>query len=553
MAVRRAAGPGEAGQDVVNAEAAEPQDLPETGSFWRELLADVRDAVVLQDAAARVRWFNPAAYELFTLLHPGDWPEAGHDLEELLDPGVDGAPAEPIDGSIEYAGHRLPVRCRTIGQGWRIWTFFAPAEAGPVLDLQPQWDAFLAGTYARLIGAQDRDATAGLVAELAAGELADCAIVVLPLSRGRWEWWGFEAGSTASRGKVRRVRPAIAPIFTEAVSGAVGHSTAVELSGDEVLGLPSALVSRLGQRQSVSVASLTADGGGVPGAVVFGCTSERPVPGGEWHRAIGDFARRAGEALAAAERFGLQKEATEGLKTTLRPRLLPELRGARTAVWYEPSSGALDVGGDFYDLHPRADGSALLVLGDICGNGAEAAALTGRVRHTLAALHLVERDGRQLLDKLNEALIAAGSSRFATLVVGSVVPGRDGLLLTLASGGHPAPLVLRRTGEVEEVVLPGMLVGISPHARFAEASVDLANGDMCLLYTDGITEARGDHDRTQLYGQERLIQLLAGCVDFTADEVVERVRADVRAWLGDIEHDDIALLAIHSVPPAENQ
>lgn len=541
MAVRRAAGPGDVEPEAAAAGSAQPDDLPETGSFWRELLADVRDAVVLQDSGARVRWFNPAAYQLFTRLHPGDWPEAGHDLEALLDPGT-GHDEGPVEGSIEYAGHRLPVRCRTIGQGWRIWTFVPPLEPQP--EPAPYWDGFLADTYARLIGAQDRDTTAGLVAELAAGELADFAMVVLPLSRGRWEWWSHEADSTAARGKVRRVRPAVAPVFSEAVAGACGR--VVELPDGEVLSLPQAFVTRLKHRESVSVASLAADGGGVPGAVVFGCTGDRAGADGEWHHAIEEFTRHAGAALAGADRFGLQKEATEGLKTTLRPRLLPELRGAHTAVWYEPSSGALDVGGDFYDLHPRADGSALVVLGDICGNGAEAAALTGRVRHTLAALHLVERDGRQLLEKLNEALLAAGSSRFATLVVGSAVPGRDGLRLTLASGGHPAPLVLRRSGEVEEVVLPGMLVGISPHARFAQSSVVLAEGDVCVLYTDGITEARGGHDRLQLYGQERLAQLLTGCVDFTADQVVERVRVAVRQWLGGADHDDIALLAIQS-------
>jgi sigma-B regulation protein RsbU (phosphoserine phosphatase) len=536
MSLRRAADP--AGE-APGAGTADVGELPETGSFWRELLADVRDAVVLQDADGQVRWFNPAAYELFSTLHPGGWPEAGHALEDLLEPDS----SEPDnDGFVEYAGRPLPVRYRTIAGGWRIWTFSVPAE--PEQDSARRLDGFLADVGARLIGAQDRDATASLVAELAAGELADGVLVVLPISRGRWEWWCAEAGVATARGKVRRIRPAAAPVFTEAVLGR--RSAAVELPSAEILGLPLALSGRLGHRTSVFVASLAADDSGVAGAVVFGSTAGGVAFGEHGRRAIIEFTRRAGAALAGAHRFGLQAEATEGLKTTLRPRRLPEVPGTRTSVWYEPTSGALDVGGDFYDLHPRADGSALLVLGDICGNGAEAAALTGRVRHSLAALHLVERDERRLLQRLNEALLAAGSSRFATLVVGSAVPSGLGVRLTLASGGHPSPLVLRRTGEVEEVVLPGMLVGISPHARFAEGAVELADGDLCLLYTDGITEARGHHDRTQLYGQERLTALLDGCVDFTADEVVERVRASVREWLGEADHDDIALLVLQS-------
>ncbi|MEC3978466.1 PP2C family protein-serine/threonine phosphatase, partial [Amycolatopsis sp. H20-H5] len=249
-----------------------------------------------------------------------------------------------------------------------------------------------------------------------------------------------------------------------------------------------------------------------------------------------------------AERYARQEDATRGLETSLHPREPPEVDGARFEIWYEPSGGPLTVGGDFYDVLPREDGSALVVLGDICGNGAEAAALTGRVRHSLAALNLVERDGPTLLRQLNQLLISAGSSRFATLVLGSMARSPSGgLRLTLASGGHPAPLVVRRAGGVEEISLPGTLVGISPQARFAEAVTDLAEGDVCLLYTDGITEARSRLSPAELYGDERLQELLAGCAGQPGRVIVQRVRDAMVEWLGTTGHDDIAVLAIECV------
>jgi serine phosphatase RsbU (regulator of sigma subunit) len=308
------------------------------------------------------------------------------------------------------------------------------------------------------------------------------------------------------------------------------------------------LAEPLGPCARVSAVPLLTEDGAI-GALVFGNHDEHPPFGDEHGHALLEFARRAATALFTAYRFERQSEAIEGLKTTLGPSDLPEVPGARMAVWYEPARGPLDIGGDFYDVHSREDGSALVVLGDICGNGAEAAALTGRVRHSLAALHLVERDGQNLLKRLNEVLIASGSSRFATLVVGSVSATEDGgVRLTVASGGHPPPLVLRRSGKVEELLVQGMLIGVSPDARFAECSVELAEGDVCLMYTDGITEARGHHDRSKLYGPERLSALLAECADLSAEAVLRRVKESVHDWLGSIEHDDMAVLAIRCVP-----
>ncbi|MCR6483441.1 SpoIIE family protein phosphatase [Amycolatopsis sp. OK19-0408] len=492
---------------------------PGFDAFGRAVLEDVRDAVFLADADGVLRWANPAARALTGGAEP-----RLHPLTET-------------SGHVEAAAHRRPARIRALPGGWHSWT--VPAEDVP----QRHVGDFLAEAGPRLAGARGRHGTARVIAELAASALADTVFVLLPTTRGRWEWWSCERPSAHGHGRIRRVPAQAAPVLT-ATFAATGTPRPAAVPAAEVSALPSAVADHLAGHAEVTVVSLGPSvSAGVTGALLLGRRAD-PEFGAEQARAVGEFARAAGTALANAQRYARQEEATRGLETTLRPVDPPELDGARFETWYEPAGGVLAVGGDFYDVLPHDDGSAFLVLGDICGKGAEAAALTGRVRHALTALAMVERDGRTLLRLLNELLIAGGSSRFATLVLGTATPVEGGVDLTLASGGHPAPLIVRRAGEVEEVTVPGTLVGISPQARFAEAQVRLGRGDMCLLYTDGITEARNRHDPTELFGDDRLRAVLTAAAGKPAREVVRRLRQAVRDWLGSSAHDDIAVLAV---------
>lgn len=493
--------------------------LPESGRFWRALLEDVRDAVLVQDVDGALRWTNPAARELFGGGRPvltAEGPDVGH---------------------VEHAGRRFPAKIRPLLGGWHAWTVTSEVAADG-----PRVDGFLAAAAPRLASARGRHGTAKVIAEVAAAELADCVFVLLPTTRGRWEWWSCDHRTNHGHGRIRRVPPQLAPVIAGTFASTDPPEAKV-VPEEEVTTLPSIVAERLAGHSSVSVVSLGLDGGaGVTGAVVLG-RHGAPAFGDDQPRAVTEFARAAGTALANAHRYARQEEATRGLETTLRPTPPPDVPGVRFDVWYEPSGGQLEVGGDFYDVLPRDDGSAMFVLGDVCGKGAEAAALTGRVRQTLAALNLVEQDGTTLLRLLNALLISGGSGRFATLVLGSVLAVDGGLDVTLASGGHPAPLVVRRGG-VDEITLPGTLVGISPQARFAETTIRLAEGDVCLLYTDGITEARNRDRPSDLFGDERLRELLEGCRGLSGRETVGRIRMAVRDWLGSSAHDDIAVLAI---------
>ncbi|WP_020661059.1 PP2C family protein-serine/threonine phosphatase [Amycolatopsis benzoatilytica] len=488
-------------------------ELPGHAGFWRSALADVRDPVFLQGPDGALRWANAAGERL--------------GAAELI-------------GVTETTGMvgRRPAKIRDLPDGWRAWTVVEDGRRRP--------EEFLAEAGPKLAAARGRHGTARVIAELAASALGECAFVLMPTTRGRWEWWSCTDHSGSGHGRIRRVPAQAAPVVSAAVAD-VGRPEVRTVPVAEVSTLPAAVAEPFEDALDVSVVSF---GSGIAGAVLLGRRGEAPF-GPAHGQAVEAFADAAGAALANAQRYAQQEEATRGLESTLLPVAPAHVEGANFELWYEPAGGVLGVGGDFYDVLPREDGSAFVVVGDICGKGAEAAALTGRVRHSLAALHLVERDGRTMLRLLNELLISGGSNRFATLVLGSVAPAESGLDVTLASGGHPAPLVLRRGGGVEEVSVPGTLVGVSPQARFAEATTHLDEGDVCLLYTDGVTEARNRTESAELFGDARLYTVLEDCVGLPAQEIVRRLREEVRQWLGDSGHDDIAVLAIEAARKAE--
>jgi serine phosphatase RsbU (regulator of sigma subunit) len=100
---------------------------------------------------------------------------------------------------------------------------------------------------------------------------------------------------------------------------------------------------------------------------------------------------------------------------------------------------------------------------------------------------------------------------------------------------------------VQEVVVPGTLVGVLQEPRFSETKVVLAPGDVCLLYSDGVTEARGGHDGQEQFGSQRLGEAMAGGAGMTAAELTGHIEQRLDRWLGGREHDDIALLAVQAL------
>jgi sigma-B regulation protein RsbU (phosphoserine phosphatase) len=248
--------------------------------------------------------------------------------------------------------------------------------------------------------------------------------------------------------------------------------------------------------------------------------------------------------LADEERDRVQRLATV-LQQTLLPPRLPEVPGVEASAHYHPAS--LDeVGGDFYDLYRLPDGRWGFFLGDVCGKGAEAAALTSLTRYTLRSAAAGDPDPGHVLRTLNAVLTQErdpADPKLCTVVAGLLTPGPDGAAVVLAGGGHPPPLALRATGAAEFLHLAGgQILGAIARPVFARVDTVLAPGDTLLLYTDGLTEARIDGTRER-YGEDALLRFGHSLAPASAREAVDAVVA-VIAGFGTGLDDDVALLAL---------
>jgi sigma-B regulation protein RsbU (phosphoserine phosphatase) len=233
------------------------------------------------------------------------------------------------------------------------------------------------------------------------------------------------------------------------------------------------------------------------------------------------------------------------LQQTLMPASPPQIPGLDVAAAYRPSGDGTEVGGDFYDLFPVGNGTWAVLMGDVCGKGAEAAVVTALARNTVRALAVTHDGPAEVLSHLNEVVRRYESERYCTVVLATLRAEGPVWRVTISVGGHPPPLLV--SGDTEPMALEaqGPLVGIFPGAEFADVERVLGPGQTLLFHTDGITEARGPDG---YYGDERLHRRVAelGPVPQT---LVDGVVAEAVAFQGSATRDDIAVVAV-GVPPA---
>jgi serine phosphatase RsbU (regulator of sigma subunit) len=267
------------------------------------------------------------------------------------------------------------------------------------------------------------------------------------------------------------------------------------------------------------------------------------------------FARQlaalAAVALDNARLYEQQRWIAQTLQTALLPAALPTVPGMRLAARYRPQTddrAGIHVGGDLYDVVLAAGtGRWAVVVADVCGKGPEAAARTALIRYTLRAEVDHGHGPAAALRRLNHAMLReAGdsSARFATVAHAHLSIDPEGATVRLANAGHPPPLVWRR-GRVECVPARGTLIGVYPDVELTEATVRLDPGDMMVLYTDGVTEARGVNG---IYGEDRLAKKLASSRATTADELADDLVTDVVEFQHGLLRDDVALLVLEAAP-----
>jgi serine phosphatase RsbU (regulator of sigma subunit) len=255
-----------------------------------------------------------------------------------------------------------------------------------------------------------------------------------------------------------------------------------------------------------------------------------------------ELARRCGLALDNARLFRERSRIARTLQESLLPPMLPELPGLDLAARFRAAGEGLEVGGDFYDLFETGDSGWAVAIGDVCGKGSEAAAITALARYTVRAAAMRQDGPSQILGMLNEALLRQRTDkRFCTVLYGRLEKNGAGHHFEFASGGHPLPLVLRGGGESGEVGAPGTLLGIVPDPDLEDSDVLIRPGEALVLYTDGVTDSAAPQ---RIWSAGELMDAVGSPAGLDADTIAERVMQAALSEAGGEPRDDIAILVL---------
>jgi PAS domain S-box-containing protein len=250
-----------------------------------------------------------------------------------------------------------------------------------------------------------------------------------------------------------------------------------------------------------------------------------------------ELARRAGTALENARLHTELAHVAQTLQQSLLPPSLPAVPGWSMHSLYLPAGADVEVGGDFYDVFPTAAGW-MAVIGDVVGRGPAAASLTSMARYTLRTAGSLVGTATMGLARLNESLRDRGDMALCTAAV--LMLRDDGGEGSVVCAGHPLPILIRG-GKAEPIGRTGPLLGAFDHGHWLPAPVEFLSGDVIVLYTDGVIDARSSNGGGR-FGEERLAAVLHGAT--AAEDAVARIRTALIEFSGDEQTDDTAVLAL---------
>src|SRR3954469_2568390 len=294
--------------------------------------------------------------------------------------------------------------------------------------------------------------------------------------------------------------------------------------------------------RSLAVVPLVARGRSVGALSVGWQTAGRRPARDEWSL-IEALAQRIALAVDSALQYQERAYVARTLQQSLLPGTLPNVPGADVAAEYLAAGEGMEVGGDFFDVFAvGGQDEWALVIGDVCGKGAEAAAVTALARYTLRAVTSRSPSPARSLATLNEEMLRQmPAPRVLTAALGPLAIAPDGgARLALASGGRLPPVILPAGREAEIAECRGMVLGVQPDASSADCPLDLAPGDAIVLYTDGITEARADRP----LAPEALAAALHPVLDDGAAAIARRAVALAEDHARGALRDDVAVLVV---------
>ncbi|MDQ0580957.1 SpoIIE family protein phosphatase [Streptomyces rishiriensis] len=418
--------------------------------------------------------------------------------------------------------------------------------------------SFLAEASDLLAGQLDEDLVAALTGQLLVPRLADwCAVWLEDEVSGRGEWAGGPGPRLARvwHGCENRVEELRRALEKDPPCPPDGGPR----SGPEPFAWPGAALGPHG----TALAYRLIAGGRPLGTLVIG-QAGRPAFADEVTGLVEDLGRRVALAIGAARQYARQATISAVLQRGLLPGAVAEIPGVRSALVYEPREQG-GPSGDFYDLFPAGDGRWCFAVGDVQGKGPEAAVVIGLARPWLRLLaregygvaDVLDRLNQLLLDDATEAADAAArafvgpagpgdgpQTRFLSLLYGELAPFEGGVRCTLASAGHPLPLLLGPDGSVATGGRPQTLLGVIEDVTYTSDSLELRPGDSLLCVTDGVTERRSG--LRQFDDEDGLAVALAGCVGLDAELIAERIRRLVHEFGEQPPEDDLALLVLQA-------
>jgi serine phosphatase RsbU (regulator of sigma subunit)/PAS domain-containing protein len=388
-------------------------------------------------------------------------------------------------------------------------------------------------------------------ARLLAGDIASWVIIDIERADLLRRQFVIGPQDQAAQELARKIRaldpePASAPgqVHAAGTSVVLAHADDAGILGTTADGTP--LLMLLGATSLISVP--ITDGLTGYGALTLARTA------GEGRFEIADLAlaedlgQHLGVAIRVDRMFRHRAAAAEALQSSLLPARLPEVPGLDLFAAYQPASEGLDVSGDFYDVFPVQDGWAITV-GDVCGKGQEAAAMTAAARHAIRVLAHWNPDPVDVLARVNEVMLAGDyEDRFVTAKLAYLRWDGARLHVRLASAGHPGPALVRPDGRVDVLNGGGLPLGLFPDADPQAEELELGEDDLLFFYSDGVTDARSPDMR---YFEDSLADELAGLAGRSAAETARMVQGLVGSFSQDELRDDMTILVAKVKTPPD--